>query len=71
MKNPSKEIVPQFIINKSGKKTAVILDMKTYEKKLDRIEDLYLSNLAHQALAKEKKSIPHEEVVKKFKSKHK
>lgn len=71
MKNLPKKIIPQYIIDKAGKKTAVILDIKTFNKMLDRIEDLYLTNMANNVIKKEKIYTPHEKIVKKIRSKNK
>ena len=55
MKKTNIEFQPQFIVNKAGKKTAVILDIKTYEKLLEKIEDNYLGTLAEQVFKHETK----------------
>jgi hypothetical protein len=60
------KITPQYIIDKSGKKTGVILDMPTFEQLLEEIEDLYFGAIAHKALQEENEYITHEEVKKKM-----
>lgn len=57
-------IEPQYIIDKSGKKTAVILDILSFEQLLEKIEDIYFGATAHKALQEEKEYIKHDEVKK-------
>lgn len=49
-KQTSTEITPQFIVDKAGKKTGVILDIATFEQLMEKLEDLYLGTLAKDAL---------------------
>lgn len=65
--SPLTSLKPQFIIDNEGKKTAVVLDIKSYETFLEKVEDLYLGMLATQALAEENELIPHEAVKKSIK----
>jgi hypothetical protein len=60
------KITPQYIIDKAGKKTGVILDILTFEKLLEEIEDLYFGSIAHKALQDEDEYITHEDVKKKI-----
>lgn len=62
MKPRSGDIPAQFIVDNAGKKTAVILDIKTFEKLLDELEDFYLGELAQAALKQEQEWISHDEV---------
>lgn len=64
---PTDTLKPQFIVDSSGKKTAVILDIKSYETFLEEVEDLYLGMLASQALAEDSELISHETVKKSVK----
>lgn len=41
-----KNITPQYIIDEKGKKSAVILNIKIYERLLEELEELYLGNIA-------------------------
>jgi predicted DNA-binding protein len=50
MKSLLEEIAPQFIVDKAGKKTAVILDIATFQHLIDELEDFYLGVLAQAAL---------------------
>lgn len=52
IKKENISIEPQFIINKTGKKTAVVLDIKTYESILESLEDFYLGAKSEQILQK-------------------
>lgn len=65
MKLPLSPITPQFIINEKGKKTAVILDIKSFEKLLEEVEDIYLGAISEKALREDGESISHDEVKKK------
>ncbi len=64
MKPSLPEISPQYIIDKGGKKTAVIIDIETYEKLLEEIEDIYLGCLSEAALKDESEFKSHAAVVK-------
>lgn len=48
-KEPLK-IQPQYFLNNAGKKTTVLLDYKTFEQMLERLEDHYLSAQGAKAL---------------------
>ncbi len=50
MKKHSLEISPRYIVDSSGKKTEVVLDISTFEKMLSSLEDMYLGIKAEQAL---------------------
>lgn len=65
-KSPLSKITPQYIVNKAGKKTGVILDILAFEKLLEEIEDLYFSSIGHKALQEEDEYITHEDVEKKM-----
>lgn len=53
MKKQMLNIVPQFIVDKTGKKTGVLLDMATFEQLLEKVEELYLGLEAEQILEDE------------------
>ena len=42
MKKNMSQILPRYIVDDSGKRKEVILDIKTYEKILEELEDYYL-----------------------------
>ena len=44
------EISPHYIVDSSGKKTEVILDILTFERMLESLEDLYFGLQAEQVL---------------------
>lgn len=67
--SPVDLLKPQFIVDRKGKKTAVVLDIKSYEKFVEEVEDLYLGMLASKALAEEDVLISHEIVKKSLKKK--
>ncbi len=46
---------PQFIIDAQGKKTSVILDIRTYERLVEYIEGLYLGFIAAERSEKPSK----------------
>ncbi len=64
MKPQIPEITPQYIIDKTGKKTGVILDIQTFEKLLSELEDIYFGTMAEAALEKAQEYIDHEEIKK-------
>ena len=47
-------ITPQYIIDSKGKKTSVVLDMKTFSSMVEELEDLYDIVQAEKILAKGK-----------------
>lgn len=58
------EIEPRYIVDNSGKKKEVILNIKTFEKILEQLEDMYLAREAQKAL-QEDEFIDFEEANKK------
>lgn len=50
MKKEILEIAPKYIVDNTGKKTAVILEIATFEDMLERLEDMYFGLKAEQAL---------------------
>ena len=53
MKKNILEISPRYIVDSTGKKTEVILDVSTFEKILESLEDLYFGLQAEKALQEE------------------
>ena len=49
----SNTIRPQYILDQTGNKTAVILDIVTFENMVDALEDNYLAKAGAQILATE------------------
>ncbi len=66
MKPSSHDVPAQFIIDKAGKKTGVILDIKTFERLMDELEDFYLGALAQAALKEGQEVVSHDEVKQQF-----
>ena len=66
LKNKSllSKITPQYIVDKAGKKTGVILDIFAFEQLLEEIEDIYFGSIAHKALQEEDEYILHSNVKK-------
>ena len=62
----SLEISPQFIIDSTGKKTGVLLDMATFEQLMEKLEELYLGAMAEHVLENEAEFTDFEEVKKKL-----
>ena len=60
------QLTPQYIIDKSGNKTGVILDIHSFEQLLKEIEDIYFGSIAHKALQEEEHYIEHATVKKKM-----
>ena len=50
MKKEVLEISPRYIVDSAGKKTEVILEIATFEKMLESLEDMYFGLKADQAL---------------------
>jgi hypothetical protein len=46
------KIVPQYIVDSNGKKTSVILDLKTFSSMIEALEDLHDIIEAENILAK-------------------
>jgi hypothetical protein len=65
-KNLLSKITPQYIIDKAGKKTGVILDILSFERLIEEIEDIYFGSIAHKALQEETEYIAHTDVKKKI-----
>lgn len=59
----------QFITNEKGKKIAVILPIKEYEKILDELEELDDIKLYDEVKSREEESIPFDEYLKRRKQK--
>lgn len=66
MKKHEFDISPQFIIDKTGKKTGVLLDISTFENMLEKLEELYLGLTAEHILENEKEFSDFEEIKKKL-----
>lgn len=66
MKKQTLEIFPQFIIDKTGKKTGVLLDMNTFEQLLEKLEELYLGLEAEHILKDESEFSDFEKLKKKL-----
>jgi hypothetical protein len=54
----------QFLTDTKGKKTAVVLPIKKYEKLLEQLEDLHDIKLFDEAKKSKAKSIPLDEAFK-------
>ena len=63
------ELSTQFIVDQKGKKTGVILDIKTFQRLLDELEDFYLATLAEAALLDRENTVSLEEAKKQLKQK--
>jgi len=62
MKMSAPEISYQYVTNSEGKKTGVILDLKTFETFLEEIEDAYLRVKAMAALDEDEALVSHDDV---------
>lgn len=65
MKKEILDISPRYIVNEKGQKTEVILDIMTFEKILEELEDLYLGQQAQKVLS-EGEFLDFDEVNKKI-----
>lgn len=60
---PSTECIPtHFIVDKTGKKTAVILDIETFQHLIDELEDFYLGIIAQTAKREDAETVSHDKV---------
>jgi len=53
----------QFVVDDSGKKTAVILDIEEYEELIDEVEELEALRAYDSAKAADDEAIPFEQAV--------
>jgi len=60
------DIHPQFIVDKDGKKTGVIMNIETFEHLIETVEELYFASLAHETLKSKDKFHDFEEFKKKL-----
>ena len=60
---------PQYITNKKGKKTAVILSVKEYKRVIEELEELHDLRLYDEGKMVQEPAIPLEDYVKKRKAK--
>lgn len=58
-------IKTQYIIDESGKKTGVILDIASFEQLLEEIEDIHFGSIVHKALKKTSENYIEHNVIKK------
>ncbi len=65
MKKEILRISPRYIVDSMGKRTEVILDISTFEKMLENLEDFYFGLQAEQAL-KEGEFIDFDEASKEI-----
>lgn len=65
MKKKVLEISPRYIVDSTGKKTAVVLDISTFEQMLEDLEDFYFGLQAEKAL-KEDEFVDFDEANKKI-----
>lgn len=62
----SLNIAPQYVSDLSGKKTAVLLDIKTFENMLERLEDQYFLQQAQKALLEDDQVVDFHKTYKKI-----
>ena len=53
MKKRLINVHPQFIVDKAGKKTGVVMHISTFEELMEKFEELYLGALAEDVLKEE------------------
>jgi len=69
MKPSVTEISAQYVVDSKGKKTSVLLPIKTFEQLLEATEEMYLKALAKSALEEKQEYVSHEEIKRKYKVK--
>ena len=62
------KITPQYIIDREGKKTAIIIDIDVFEKLMEEIEDFYFGKLAEATLEDDQEEYSLDEVEKDLKN---
>lgn len=62
MKLPLPDLVPQYIVDKSGKKTSVVIDIEKFEQFLQEVEDMYFGLLAKKIVEEDDEYVSHEHV---------
>ncbi|MBT4855956.1 hypothetical protein HOM50_00190 [bacterium] len=50
MKKDAMDIEPRYIVDSTGKKIEVVLDISTFEKMVEKLEDSYFGEQAERAL---------------------
>lgn len=65
MKKEKLTIDPQYLVDKAGKKTAVMLDIKTFENILEYVEDEYFGKQAAKLLQEDYEVLDFRKVNKK------
>ena len=69
-KKPSPRRSAEFLVDEKGRRTAVLLPIKQYEKMVSTLEDLYDLEMAAEARAEEGEDIPWEVVKAELREKH-
>jgi hypothetical protein len=62
------EIKEQFVVDEQGKRVGVLLDVATYQKVLDALEELECIRLYDEAKASGEELIPLEEAIRQIES---
>ena len=57
-------MITDYVCDKNGKKTGVIINIAALDNFLDELQDMYDIAQAEEALKSNEKTIPHEEVMK-------
>jgi len=60
------EITPQFIVDHTGKKTGVLLDMLTFDQIMEKLEEFYLRCAAQYELDNQPEFSSFQEAKKRF-----
>lgn len=68
-KSISSSLKAQYVVDSKGKKTAVILDIKIYDRLLEELEDLYDITEAERIIEKKGKRYTLEEVERSLSTK--
>lgn len=68
MKDLLPPISPHFLTNKKGEKIGVFMDIQDYKLLVEKIEDLYLGNIAKAIKDRKEESKPLEEIEKELKN---
>lgn len=62
----AKPVQPQFVVDEEGNRTAVILDLKSYEELMEAVEELEDIRAYDEAKARNEKPIPLEQAIREI-----
>jgi hypothetical protein len=64
MKKMSLELKPEYIVDKTGKKIKVILDISRFEDVVEKLEDFYFGLMSEKAIKEKEEFVDWQEAKK-------